>query len=270
MLCSIRNFVKVFNIYHELNATSRRYAGHSKWANIRHVKGLKDAERAALFAKLSTQIKIAVQEGGSIDPNANIKLEHVIEQAKRVNMPAATIQSVLKSTQTDKSQCKSYILEIKGPGNCFLLCEVFTSSIHHLKQSIATILRKNSSKFCDGIANNIFEEKGIIEAEIQLDSLKNKEQILEKATDDAIEAGAEEVTDIGDNVLQFICGSTNLKLVTQCLEKSGYNIISATIEYIPLKSQSMSENQMDAYNNLYEKLSKLPGVIRICDNIETE
>lgn len=39
----------------------KRYAGHSKWANIRHIKGAKDAERANLFTKISRQIKVAVQ-----------------------------------------------------------------------------------------------------------------------------------------------------------------------------------------------------------------
>lgn len=38
-----------------------RNAGHSKWANIKHIKGQKDTERACLFTRLSRQMKVAVQ-----------------------------------------------------------------------------------------------------------------------------------------------------------------------------------------------------------------
>lgn len=95
------------------NLIAKRSAGHSKWQNIKHIKGLKDAQRSTLFTKLGRQMKAAVQEGGSVDPTSNLKLQRLINQAKRANMPAATIQSILKSCQQDKSQAKSLLFEIK-------------------------------------------------------------------------------------------------------------------------------------------------------------
>lgn len=43
----------------------------------------------------------------------NLKLHQIIEQAKRANMPNASIQSILKSCLADKTQAKSHLLEIK-------------------------------------------------------------------------------------------------------------------------------------------------------------
>jgi hypothetical protein len=37
---------------------SRNMAGHSKWANIKHVKGAKDAERATLHLRIFRQIRV--------------------------------------------------------------------------------------------------------------------------------------------------------------------------------------------------------------------
>lgn len=34
-------------------------------------------------------------------------------------------------------------LYFRGPGSCFMLCEIFSENIHLTKQGIATILRKN-------------------------------------------------------------------------------------------------------------------------------
>lgn len=56
----LRNISKFVPIYLGQNLVIKRNAGHSKWQNIRHIKGAKDAERSKLFTKLSSQIKVAV------------------------------------------------------------------------------------------------------------------------------------------------------------------------------------------------------------------
>lgn len=42
------------------NHLLKRYAGHSKWQNIKHTKGEKDAQRADTFTKLGRYMKVAV------------------------------------------------------------------------------------------------------------------------------------------------------------------------------------------------------------------
>ncbi|KAJ8981949.1 hypothetical protein NQ317_002121 [Molorchus minor] len=245
----------------------KRCAGHSKWQNIRHIKGAKDMERSQIFTKLGRQIKVAVQEGGSVDPKLNTKLEQVIGQAKRVNMPAATLQSILKSCQDDKSQAKSHILDIKGPGSCFIICEVFTSHLHQLRMSMATILRKHQSKFADGSGMHLFQEKGFIEAVPPEGAPIREEELLEKATEDAIETGAEDVKIIEENLVQFLCGKSNLKHLVEGLENVNYQVRSASVEYIPVKVQSLSDSDLELCKSLYEKLENLPEVVRLSDNI---
>ncbi|XP_023014650.1 translational activator of cytochrome c oxidase 1 [Leptinotarsa decemlineata] len=244
----------------------KRFAGHSKWQNIRHIKGLKDAQKNQLFTKLGRQIKVAVQEGGSLDVKSNLKLSQVIDQAKRANMPSTTIQSILKSCQNDKSQMKSYLIEIKGPGSCFILCEVFTSNLHMLKQNMASILRRHQSKFSEG-GTHLFEEKGVIEAECLTFEKMSEEEVLEQATNHAIESGAEDVKVIEKNIIEFTCGKSNLNKVVQELEKIGYKVTSAMVEYTPLKLQQLQETELDTCASLYDKLENLPDVVKLTDNI---
>lgn len=52
-------------------------------------------------------------EGGSTDIKKNIKLEHIVDQAKRASMPSATIQNVIKSCENDTTNAKPYVLEIR-------------------------------------------------------------------------------------------------------------------------------------------------------------
>jgi hypothetical protein len=45
-----------------LNLTEiRRNAGHSKWANIKHIKAAKDAQKSLTFQKMAQLIRLAVQ-----------------------------------------------------------------------------------------------------------------------------------------------------------------------------------------------------------------
>lgn len=43
------------------NLVIKRCAGHSKWQNIKHIKGQKDAERAKFFTKLAQFMKVAIR-----------------------------------------------------------------------------------------------------------------------------------------------------------------------------------------------------------------
>lgn len=54
-------YVFLKNAAAKIHVSSSKLAGHSKWANIKHIKGLKDAQRAAQFARLSRFIRMAVQ-----------------------------------------------------------------------------------------------------------------------------------------------------------------------------------------------------------------
>lgn len=42
-------------------AEFRRYAGHSKWQNIKHIKALKDAQKASTTIRVTRLIKVAIQ-----------------------------------------------------------------------------------------------------------------------------------------------------------------------------------------------------------------
>ncbi|MGI9213858.1 MAG: YebC/PmpR family DNA-binding transcriptional regulator, partial [Methylococcaceae bacterium] len=44
-------------------------AGHSKWANIQHRKGVQDAKKGKLFTKLIREITVSARSGGGDSTN---------------------------------------------------------------------------------------------------------------------------------------------------------------------------------------------------------
>lgn len=99
------------------------------------------------------------------------------------------------------------------------------------------------------------------------DKGKSAEAILEAATEQAIECGAEEVNLLDEETLEFICGSTNLRAVRDALEKAKYTISSASVEYIPLQLQKLSDSEMELCDKLFKKLDEMPEVVKISNNI---
>ena len=69
-------------------------SGHSKWHNIKLRKGKADAQRGALFTKLSKEIILAAR-AGSPDPDANYRLKMAVEKARETNMPLDKIKRAI-------------------------------------------------------------------------------------------------------------------------------------------------------------------------------
>lgn len=119
----------------------------------------------------------------------------------------------------------------------------------------------SSTKFSEGI-RHLFEEKGIIEVE----AIETGRKIVEKATEDAIEVGAEDIK-YEDNRLEFICDPNAFLNVQRELEKLNYKITNASVEYIPIKVQLLNDLDLEKCSSLYDKLEKIPEVVRLYDNI---
>jgi translational activator of cytochrome c oxidase 1 len=119
------------------------FAGHSKWANIKHIKASKDGQKAAMFTKYARQIRLAMQEGGSNNPQINTGLRQIIDEAVKKNMPMASIQNQLKKYNANSAQLKKHYFEIKSFNKIFIICEVFTENFPSIKMSTSTFLKKN-------------------------------------------------------------------------------------------------------------------------------
>lgn len=143
--------------------------------------------------------------------------------------------------------------------NCFFLC--FCKLILYLRPSTFCNFR---FKYSEGSGLHLFEEKGVVEAEV---SEKLSGDILESATDHAIESGAEDVKLLDDGYLQFTCGKSNVSAVAAKLEEMGYKVTSASVEFLPLQLTALQDAEMDQCKKLYDKLEALPEVTRLADNI---
>lgn len=234
---------------------SRGMAGHSKWANIRHIKAGKDAVKQRTIIKFSRLIRFAIKEGGNADPKLNSMLAKAIESARCSNVPQASINNILETHQKSQDNAKSAILEYRGPSGLFILAELLTDNLNRSRGTLQGVLKKFNIQEARASAIRMFEEKGVVVA-------ASKGTSLEAALDSAIETGAEEVVEEDDNLV-FTCSPVDFIKVKQGLENLGYEITYADVDFIPKSPITFPEESAKQLATVIQKLEDIEDVIKI-------
>ncbi|MDA9710132.1 YebC/PmpR family DNA-binding transcriptional regulator [Candidatus Pelagibacter sp.] len=236
-------------------------AGHSHWAGIKHKKGKADKQRSKIFSKLSKEITVAAKLGDK-DPSMNPRLRSAIQAARSANMPKENIERAIdKSSVNNESNFENLRYEGFGPEKVAVIVEALTDNKNRTASNIRTIFQKaGGSLGAQGSASHNFSQIGIIKID------KNEiseDEILELA----IEAGADECALKGD-FHEIQCSVSDIYNVKKNLEKRIKNFISSEIEWIPLNSIKVSNEQQEKLIEFFEILEDDDDVQNIYSNVE--
>ena len=140
-------------------------SGHSKWHNIKLRKGKADAQRGALFTKVSKEIILAAKSG-SPDPEANYRLKMAVEKAREANMPQDTIKRAI--ARATGGEGAKEIEEIRyggyGPGGIAAIVEAATDNRNRSAGELRFLFSRHGGSL--GESNSVawmFEHRGFIE-----------------------------------------------------------------------------------------------------------
>jgi len=240
-------------------------SGHSKWSTIKRKKGIADAKKSNVFAKISKIVSIAARDGGG-DPEANYKLRLAIDKARAINMPLDNISRAIKKGTgelVDGSQIEEVVYEAYGPGGVAIIIETITDNKNRTVSEIKKILSDADGKLGGGGSVSwLFERKGTIRISSYSAADKEKIELL------AIENDALDIIEEDSNLIIYSIPEklSNLK---EILEKEGIKIDSSEIELItknPVKIDN--KNILEKVEKLMEELGEHDDVNEIYSNIE--
>ena len=223
-------------------------SGHSKWATIKHAKGIADAKRGKLFTKFIKEISIAAKMGGG-DPDSNPRLRTAILKARASNMPKDNIERAIKkgTGEDGAAQYEELVYEGYAPGGVAVLVEVLTDNKNSAASNVRNIFGKNGGNLgTSGSVSRMFDRKGVIE----YDSEKVNEDEL---TEVAIEAEADDVVN-EDGVITVTTDPSNFDKVLEALQNKEYESLSAAVSMVP---QAYTAVDMDTAKKVAKLLNKL-------------
>ncbi len=230
-------------------------SGHSKWANIRHKKGAADARRGKVFTKLIKEITVAARMGGG-DVNANPRLRSAVVAAKAENMPKDNWERAIKkgTGELEGVNYEETTYEGYGPGGAAILIDSLTDNKNRAVSEIRHALNKHGGNMGEsGSVSWIFEQKGYIVVE---KGAVEEDKLMEIA----LEAGAEDVRDDGDN-FEVITNPSDFEDVKEAVENASISFALAEVTMLP-KTLAPVDGESA------EKLMRLIDALEDCDDVQ--
>jgi YebC/PmpR family DNA-binding regulatory protein len=242
-------------------------SGHSKWSSIKHQKGIKDARRGKLFAKLIRAIEVAARTGGA-SPEGNPTLADAIQKAKDNSIPNDTIDRAVKrgAGELGGQQLELVTYEGYAPGGVAVLVEALTDNRNRTASAIRHAFAKSGGSMAEaGAVSYLFTRKGQI---VILGEQVSGEQVNEdRVMEVALEAGAEDV-EAGEEGFTVTTAPGDLRAVRAAFDAAGIAYQSAEVSMVPSVSVPLGREGAVKVLRLLDALEDLDDVQDVYANFD--
>ena len=242
-------------------------SGHSKWATTKHKKAVIDARRGKLFAKLIKNIEVAARQGGG-DPAGNPTLYDAIQKAKKSSVPNDNIDRAVKrgsGAEAGGADYQTIMYEGYGPNGVAMLIECLTDNRNRAAMEVRTATSRNGGSLADpGSVSYLVNRKGVV---IVPKAQEGKEITEDDVLEATLDAGAEEVNDLGES-FEVISEATDLVAVRTALQAAGLDYDSAEASFVPTMNVELDADAAGKVFRLIEALEDLDDVQNVYANFD--
>lgn len=216
-------------------------SGHSKWSQIKRSKGKLDAQRGAIFTKLSREIYVAAKIGG-VDPSGNFRLKTAIDKAKEGLMPADNIKKAIAraSNSTTSETYEELQYEGYGPSGVAVIVEAMTDNRNRTGGDIRSYFTKCDGNLGEsGCVGWMFNKKGSITVTGHKKNHVDYDELFMIVAD----LGADDVIDNEDGSYQIITDPDHsiLEKIQKSLNNLDYLTSDVEITQIPSNSVEVDD-----------------------------
>jgi YebC/PmpR family DNA-binding regulatory protein len=235
-------------------------SGHSKWHNIKLRKGKVDAQRGALFTKLSKEIILAAKSG-STDPEANYRLKMAVEKARENNMPQDNIKrAIARASGAGEKEIEEIRYEGYGPAGVAVVVDAATDNRNRTAGELRFLFSKNGGTLGEtGSVAWMFDPVGIV--------IVNPDGRSEDAMTEA--ALVEGVVDLEyGEPTEIYTEPASLAGVRDALRESGMKISDVYLGARAKQKVTPQGDELNAALNFLEALEEHEDVQRVFSNLE--
>ena len=237
-------------------------SGHSKWATIKHAKGIADAKRGQLFTKFIKEISIAARMGGG-DPNSNPRLRTAILKARASNMPKDNIERAIKKGTGELGGKTFEELTYEGyaPGGVAVLVEVLTDNKNRAAADVRNIFNKNGGNLgTTGSVSRMFSRKGTITYDAEK---VNEDELMEAG----LEAGADDIVN-EDGIITVTTSQESFATVMETLQEKGFESLSGEVGMVPEAYQPVDKETAAKIQKMVDRLEENDDVLNVYTTVE--
>jgi YebC/PmpR family DNA-binding regulatory protein len=239
-------------------------AGHNKWSKIKRKKGVADARRSQVWARITRDMMIAAREGGgAIDMNPRLAL--AVEKAKAENMPKDNIERAIKrgTGEIAGADYEEMTYEGYAPGGVAIFVECLTDNTNRTVAEVRRAFTKHGGNLgTSGSVGYLFERKGQIE--VPAAGLDEDELFLVSA-----EAGAEDLRR-EDDVFVVTTPVEDFTAVQLALREVGIEPSEAELIRVPTTTTRLDGEQAQKVLRIIEALEELQDVQNVFTTLDVD
>jgi YebC/PmpR family DNA-binding regulatory protein len=235
-------------------------SGHSKWHNIKLKKGKVDAQRGALFTKLSKEIILAAKNG-SPDPSANYRLKMAVDKARANNMPADNIKrAIARAGGAGEKEIEEIRYEGYGPAGIAVIVDAATDNRNRTASEIRFLFSRNDGTLGEtGSVGWMFASRGIVEVD---PGKLSEDELTEKAlVDGVIDVRFGEPAEV-------VTEMQSLMAVKDALEAQGLHVRSAQLAMEPTQTSRPGDGDAEKVLTFLDALEEHEDVQRVYSNAD--
>ena len=216
---------------------------------------------AKQFSRIGKEVAIAVKKGGP-DPTTNPMLRRVIQNAKSVNMPKDRIEAAIKNAQgKDTSNYDEVIYEGYAPHGIAILVVTATDNTTRTVANVRSHFNKGGGSLGNsGSVAFMFKHVGVFK--LKPEGLNTEDMELE-----LIDAGLDELGEDADGNIIVRCDFNDFGNMQKALEEKGITAISSEVEWIPLNTVEISEEQSADVFKLIARVEEDDDVQQVFHNM---
>ncbi len=237
-------------------------SGHSKWHNIKLKKGKVDAQRGALFTKLTKEIILAAK-GGSTDPEANYQLKIAVEKAREFNMPQENVKRAIARAagQGGEREIEEIRYEGYGPSGLAVVVDAATDNRNRAAGELRFLFSRHGGSLAEsGAVAWMFDPVGFVELD---PAGKSEEAVMEEALVD----GVEDIEYENDLAVVYT-QPTMLAGVRDALRSAGLRISDAYLGVRPKTKLVLAGKELSAALGFLDALEDQEDAQRVFSNLD--
>jgi YebC/PmpR family DNA-binding regulatory protein len=241
-------------------------SGHSKWHNIRLKKGKVDAQRGALFTKLSKEIILAAKNGSS-DPEANYRLKMAVEKARENNMPTDNIKrAISRAGGAGEREIEEIRYEGYGPAGIAVIVDAATDNRNRTASELRFLFSRNEGNLGEtGSVGWMFAARGLIEVD---PGALSEDALTEKVlVDGVIDVRFGPSTSSGQ-AAEIVTEPQSLMAVKEALETEGLRVRSAQLAMEPTQTSRPDGTDAEKVLTFLDALEEHEDVQRVYSNAD--
>lgn len=236
-------------------------SGHSKWSTIKRQKAATDSARGQVFTKLGNAITIAVKEGGSSDPEVNIRLRLLVDKAKSANMPKNNIERAIDRAvgKGKEGTLITVVYEGFGPSGVAVLVQGVTDNTQRTSQEVKNVFHISGGTLGGvGSVSYLFDQVGEIHVE-------KKGETPDEILSLALDLGADDMEEEADRFILYSKPQHFAYVRTQLVAK-GFYLLESELSFRAKTPQTLGEKETQQLLELLKNLDELGDIHKVYSN----